>query len=858
MFSARNRTVLVCLIAIAAASTSGFAQGGPGGQGGRKPGGDQITSIDERTNGLKKIDGFFPLYWDESAGRLWLEIPKLDTEVLYSTGLATGLGSNDIGLDRGILTGSRIVKFERAGPKVLMVQPNYQFRAVTTSAAEARTVRDAFARSVLWGFPIAAASGDRLLVDFTEYLVRDGNDMASRLRPGSYRFDATRSSVYAPMTLGFPKNTEMEAELTFVRNTGAAGAPAGPGGGRGGGGGGAGAGAFFEGVGSVAATAEAASIRVHHSIVELPDANYKPRRFDPRSGYGSLAYEDYAALPGQPMTQRFIRRHRLQKKDTSAAVSEPVKPIIYYLDPGAPEPIRSALLDGARWWNQAFEAAGYRDAFRVELLPEGVSPLDIRYNVINWVHRSTRGWSTGGSVSDPRTGEIIKGVVTLGSLRIRQDYMIAEGLLSPYKEGTETPKELTEWGLARIRQLSAHEVGHTLGIGHNYYDSTAGRISVMDYPHPLVTMNADNTLDYSKAYDVGIGAWDKVAITYGYSDFPAGTDEAKSLRAILDEGHKKDLWYLSNQDIDAHPRVDQWSNGTDAPAELKRMMAIRKVALARFGEQAIKRDEPMATLEEVLVPLYLHHRYQVEATASTVGGIYFTYAMRGDGREPVKFAAAAEQRAALDALLATLAPSELALPRELLGKIPPRPSGYGNTRELFPRYTGQMFDAITPAVVASNLTVGYLLDDARAARLVEQRALDPTLPGLETVIDQLLTSTFGANAANAYEAEIARAVQRVVVEHLMTLASTADMPQVRAIATQKLQQRGQRLTALAQSSMSASAHAGLLASDIQRFLERPFAPATRTDIPTAPPGAPIGDPGMDWLSRLGPFCDWER
>ena len=388
-------------------------------------------------------------------------------------------------------------------------------------------MRDAFARSVLWGFPIAAATGDRLLVDFTEFLVRDGNDMAPRLRPGSYRFDATRSSIYMPMTLGFPKNTEMEAELTFVRNAGrrpavlAADA-------------GAAARRRRRRASSKASAAsprraEAASIRMHHSIVELPDANYKPRRFDPRSGFGGMEYENYAALPGEPMTQRFIRRHRLQKKDPSAAVSDPVKPIVYYLDPGAPEPIRSALLDGARWWNQAFEAAGYRNAFRVELLPEGVSPLDIRYNVINWVHRSTRGWSTGGSVSDPRTGEIIKGVVTLGSLRIRQDYMIAEGLLSPYKDGTETPPELLEWGLARIRQLSAHEVGHTLGIGHNYYDSNAGRISVMDYPHPLVTLKADGTLDYSKVYDVGIGAWDKVAITYGYSDFPAGTDEAKAL-----------------------------------------------------------------------------------------------------------------------------------------------------------------------------------------------------------------------------------------------------------------------------------------------------------------------------------------
>ena len=524
-----------------------------------------------------------------------------------------------------------------------MVQPNYQFRALTTNAAEARTVRDAFARSVLWGFPIAAVTGDRVLVDFTEYLVRDGNDMARRLRPGSYRFDATRSSIYPPMTLGFPKNTEMEAELTFVRNAGAAGGRTGrPGGGRGGGGGGG----VFRGRrqrrGDRPKRPASASTTPSSSCPTRTTSRVASIR---ASGFGSMDYENYAALPGQPMTERFIRRHRLQKKDPAAAVSEPVKPIVYYLDPGAPEPIRSALLDGARWWNQAFEAAGYRDAFRVELLPEGVSPLDIRYNVINWVHRSTRGWSTGGSVSDPRTGEIIKGVVTLGSLRIRQDYMIAEGLLSPYKDGTETPQ-----GADRVGARP-----HPPAVGARSRPHARDRPQLLRQhgrPHLGDGLSASArddegataTLDYSKVYDVGIGAWDKVAITYGYSDFPAGTDEAKALATILEDGHKKDLWYLSNQDIDAHPRVDTWSNGTDATAELKRMMAIRKFALSRFGEQAIKRNAPMATIEEVLVPLYLHHRYQVEAAASTVGGIYFTYAMRGDGREPVKFAPAAEQK----------------------------------------------------------------------------------------------------------------------------------------------------------------------------------------------------------------------
>jgi hypothetical protein len=853
MFTARTGRLALLLAAI----VSPFLTAPAGAQPARKPGGaEPIPSIEERTSALEKIDGFFPLYWDEAGGRLFLEIPKLDTEVLYSTGLATGLGSNDIGLDRGILTGSRIVTFERTGPRVLMVQPNYQYRALTDNLAEARTVRDAFARSVLFGFPVAAATGGRVLVDYTDYLVRDGNDMAGRLRPGTYRFEATRSSVYMPMTQGFPKNTEMEAELTFVRQPGAAGGPGGgPGGGGGGRGGGGGGGAFFEGVGSVAASPEAASLRVHHSIVELPDSGYKTRRFDPRSGFGALSYDNYAALPGQPMTERFLRRHRLQKKDASARVSDPVKPIIYYLDPGAPEPIRGALLEGARWWNQAFEAAGYRNAFQVELLPDGASPLDIRYNVINWVHRSTRGWSTGASVTDPRTGEIIKGVVTLGSLRIRQDYMIAEGLLAPYKTGTEVPKELMEWGLARIRQLAAHEVGHTLGIGHNYYDSEAGRISVMDYPHPLVTLRADGSLDYSKVYDVGMGAWDKVAIAYGYQDFPAGTNEAAALAGILEEGHKKDLWYLSNQDLEAHPRVDQWSNGTDAVAELKRMMEVRRVALSRFGEQAIRLNEPMATIEEVLVPLYLHHRYQVEAAASSVGGIYFVYAMRGDGREPVRPAPAVEQKAAVDALLATLKPSELALPLDLLRKIPPRPSGYGMSRELFPRYTGQMFDAISPSVVAADLVAGFLLDDARAARLVEQHALDPNMPGLDWVLDRVLQATSNPSTTNGYEAEIGRAVHRVVIERLMTLAGGAEMPQVRAIAMARLLPYK---NVTIEPTDAVSAHRAAIAADVRRFLDRPLAPTTRLEIPTAPPGAPIGEPGMDWLRRLEPPCSiWE-
>jgi hypothetical protein len=837
---ARSPLATRTFVAAAALLLTGVAAGGVAAQ---QPEARRTPSIAEKTAGLRAIGGFFPLYWDAGAGRLWMEIPRLDTEVLYITGLAAGLGSNDIGLDRGQLHDSRIVVFERVGPKVLMVQPNYYYRATSTNPAEVKAVRDAFARSVLWGFTVGAETDGRVLVDATDFLVRDPSNMAQSMRPGSYRLDAGRSAVYLPMTMGFPQNTEMEAELTFVRQPDA--------GGRGGGG-------WFEGVSDVAAAPEAASVRIHHSLVALPDDQYEPRAFDPRSGYFAFRYEDYATPVDQPMTRRFIQRHRLAKRNPGAAVSEAVEPIVYYLDPGTPEPIRSALLDGARWWNQAFEAAGYRDAFRVEMLPDSVSPLDIRYNVINWVHRSTRGWSYGGSVTDPRTGEILKGVVTLGSLRARQDYLIAEGLLAPYRTGDELPPEMREWALARIRQLSAHEVGHTLGLGHNYYDSEGGRISVVDYPHPLVTLAGDGTLDHSQVYASGIGEWDKVAIVYGYQDFASGTNERTALAAILDSAWNRDLRYLTNQDVDVNPKVDQWSNGTDATAELRRMMDVRRVALSRFGEQVIRRGQPLAQMEEALVPLYLHHRYQVDAAASMLGGQHYIYAMRGDGRDPVRWAPAADQRGALSALLATIAPGALALPRGVVDRMPPRPPGYGMTRELFPRTTGMAFDVISPAVVASRHTITTLLTPQRAARLVQQHALDPSLPGLGEVLDSLGGSAFGAAARTPYEAEIRRAVQRVLVEHMVSIAGGAALPQVRALATDRL---SRRMAGLRRPGATGdeSAHRALLAADIERFLERRGDAVDAPSLPDAPPGAPIGEPALDWLLRLEPPCSaWDR
>lgn len=843
MTAARTRSIvlgLACAVLAMPATASAQAQ-----ENAKR----QLPSIADKTQNMQRIDGFFPLYWDAELGQLWMEIPAMNTEVLHINGIAAGLGSNDIGLDRARLQGSRIVEFERVGRKILMVQPNYRFRASTDHPAELRDVKDAFAPSVLWGFTAAAESGDRVLVDLTDFLLRDPTNIAQQLRPGTYRLEKSRSAVYMPMTMGFPKNTEMEVQLTFVRQ---------PRTGTGGGGGEPfGGGINFEGVSDVAATGEAASLRVHYSFVELPDDGYEPREADPRAGYGALTYQDYAVPLGESMTKRLIRRHRLQKVDPPAAVSDAVEPIIYYLDPGTPEPVRSALLDGARWWNQAFEAAGYRNAFQVEMLPEGVSPLDVRYNVINWVHRSTRGWSYGGSVVDPRTGEIIKGIVTLGSLRIRQDYLIAEGLLAPYENGDETPQELAEWALARIRQLSAHEVGHTIGLSHNYYDSRTGRISVMDYPHPLITLRADGSFDHSKVYDDQIGQWDKVAITYGYQDFPVRTDERRALTAILDEAWERDIRFFTNQDIATHPRADQWSNGADAAAELTRMMDVRRAALSRFGENAIQLHAPLATLEEVLVPLYLYHRYQVDAAASVVGGVDYIYAMRGDGREPQRPANARDQRAALDALAATLSPRELVLPEPLLEKLPPRPAGYGMHRELFPRYTGRVFDAIAPATVAAGHTISRVLNPQRAARLVQQHALDSSLPGLDDAIDALFEATFQATTSSTYEAEVKRAVERVLIDRLITLTNNARMPQVRAIANMRLQRKVDELKQWpGDVGDAAAAHYALLARDVDRFLARPAQEFAQPVTASAPPGAPIGDPALDWLNTSAPWCSW--
>ncbi len=782
-------------------------------------------SIAEKTSSMEKHEGFFTFYWDSAEGKICLEIPRMNSEFLYVTSLAAGVGSNDIGLDRGQLGGGRLVHFERSGPKVLLVQPNTAYRADTDNPEERRSVEDAFARSVLWGFTVAAETNGKVLVDATDFFLRDAHDVIgslTRTDQGQYKLDQSRSAFFLPATKNFPLNTEVEVTLTFTGE------------------------ASGQWVRQVVPTPEAITVRQHHSLVQLPEEGYSPRAFDPRSGLIWISYQDYATPITEPLVKRLITRHRLEKKDPGAVMSEPVKPIVYYLDRGTPEPVRSALLDGARWWNQAFEAAGYKDAFRVEMLPEGADPLDIRYNMIQWVHRATRGWSYGTFIDDPRTGEILKGHVSLGSLRVRQDFLIAEGLIADYQEGRATDPAMLEMALARIRQLSAHEVGHTLGLQHNYVASTVDRASVMDYPHPLVTAREDGSLDLSRAYASGIGEWDKVAIAYAYQDFPEGVDENAGLGKIILDAKSRGLIFLTDQDArppgSSHPQTHLWDNGTNAVDELARIVEVRSIGLKNFSESKIRPGMPMATLEDVLVPLYMSHRYQAEAAVKVLGGLEYTYALRGDGQKPVVMVPPGEQRRALDALLAILGPEVLEVPENILALLPPRPAGYPATREHFRRNTEMTFDPLAVAEASAHHVLSLILDPARCARLDEYHSRDQQFPGPSEVFRKILESTWYADRQNGYHGAIQRSVDAVALHDLLMLGlDERTTAQVKGHVLNAVEDLKALLTGRIKSTKDEElrAHDRYGLSLIKSFEERPDE-VRKSGPPDPPAGPPIG------------------
>jgi hypothetical protein len=781
-----------------------------------------LPSIEEKTKNLKAYNGFLNFYWDENNGKVWLEIDKLDSEILYQTSLPAGLGSNDIGLDRGIMGNTAIVKFTRVGNKVLMVQPNYDYRAVTNDHAEKRAVEESFAQSVLWGFTIEAQSKNSVLVDATSFFLRDAMQVANRLQgshQGNYAVDLSRSAIFLPQTKNFPQNTELETTITFTTHDARPGSM----------------------VASVTPSADAVTLRIHHSFVQLPDNNYKPRVFDARSGYIPVTYFDYSTPVSEPINKYFIIRHRLEKKDPGAAMSEPVKPIVYYLDNGTPEPIRSALLEGARWWNQAFEAAGYKNAFQVKLLPEDADPMDIRYNMINWVHRSTRGWSYGAAVVDPRTGEIIKGNVSLGSLRVRQDYLIASGLLAPFQNGVPANDKMMAMALQRLKQLAAHEIGHTLGLMHNYIASTQGNASVMDYPSPMVSLDNNGSIDIGNAYTNEIGDWDKVSITYGYSEFAAGTNEKAALNKIISDAANRGLTFISDRDArdpaGLHPLAHLWDVGKNPVDALKDVMKIREKALAQFGENNILTGTPMAMLEDVLVPVYLFHRYQLEAVTKQVGGMKYSYALKGDGQLVTQALTKQEQLNALDAVISCMDPKFLLLPEKIIKLIPPRPAGYEYTKELFKRRTGLSLDPLTVAENAADMPLSFLFNPERLNRMVQYQAENNGL-GVDEMISVIMDKTWRASPLTGMEGLILQQNKQLLLTYLLGVSLNEET----SFATNAAVMKGLddiKNIATKQMAGANAAAKGYLLLTLERITNRltgkPYIPEP------APPGSPIGE-----------------
>ena len=772
---------------------------------------------------LENFNGFFNFFYEEAQDKIYLEVEDLEKEFLYVSSLATGVGSNDIGLDRGQLGNQYVVKFIKAGNKLLLVQPNQNYRAITENQLEKKSIEQAFAKSVLFGFKIEEEKAGKYIIDFTPFLMQDTHQVANTLKyakEGNYKIDASKSALALERTKAFPKNVEFEALLTFK------GEPKG------------------RNIRSVTPTPSLVSVIQHHSFVELPDNNYKKREFDVRSGAISISYLDYATPIQEQIRKRYIIRHHLEKKNPNAEISEAVEPIIYYLDPGTPEPVRSALLDGARWWNDAYQAIGFNDAFQVKMLPEDADPMDCRYNVIQWVHRSTRGWSYGGSVIDPRTGEIIKGHVSLGSLRIRQDFMIAQALLNkPFADRDDNYQPMLEMALARIRQLSAHEVGHTIGFAHNFAASANNRASVMDYPHPTVTLN-NGEIDLSNAYATGIGDWDKVTVAYSYSEFNKNANEKQELNSILKKAQNSGLRFITDADArpqsGAHVLAHLWDNGKSAAEELNNVLEVRAKAISNFSKDNIKTNEPYSVLEDVFVPLYFFHRFQTEAASKVVGGLDYNYAVKGDNQLITKVVDSKTQREAFNALLNTISAETIVIPKEKLELFPPRAFGYGRSRESFSGKTGVAFDPLSAVSTVSNMSLKLMLNPQRANRLVQQKSLDNNQLGLDEVLETLIKESFKKQYNDAYLNEAQQMINTNVLKYIMNLAvNDNSFFQVKAKANSAI-------ISIAKSIDILSPYGMEYMRLIKRFNDKPEAFKIDSS-PKIPDGSPIGSDNCNYL-----------
>ena len=780
------------------------------------------------SNELDKFKGFFDFSYDESKDKIFLEVDKLDYEFLYIGSLASGVGSNDIGLDRGQLGLEKLVKFVKRGNKILLVEPNLYYRAQTENNSEKKSVEQAFAKSVIFGFEIIETNEEHYLIDFTPFLLYDRHGVAKRLRDlkqGSYKVDKTKSAIEIFNTKAFPENVEFEALLTFSGE------------------------AKGSMIRSVAPDPDNVSVVQHHSFIKLPDNNYQPRKFDPRSGAISISFMDYSTPIDKPITKKFVIRHRLEKKNPELEISEAVEPIIYYLDPGTPEPVKSALLDGGKWWNQAYESIGFKDAFQVKMLPEGADPLDCRYNVIQWVHRSTRGWSYGASVVDPRTGEIIKGHVSLGSLRIRQDYMIAQALTNEPFASENNKNEMMELAIARIRQLSAHEIGHTIGFAHNFAASANDRASVMDYPHPLVNL-IDDQIVFDDAYDTGIGDWDKVTVAYSYSDFRSDQNEDFELNKILENSTSDGLRFISDYDarsIDgSHAYAHLWDNGETAYSGLDKVIDIRKKAIENFSEYNVPEGTPNSVLEDVFVPLYFFHRYQTEAAVKLIGGMDYNYSLVGDNQQDYYHIEKVIQIQALNSLMKTLHPDFLAIPKDKLQLFPPRAFGYPRTRESFKSNLGVAFDPFSVAETSADMTLSLILRPKRLNRLILQHSLDNSNLSLDELYDLMLKKTIFLKSSNiteledSYHEEIQHIVNTTFLKNVFNVInSSSSYSQVKSISNELVRKISSELSSKRRKDYKLSKYYSHYLEMISNFHKDPKEYEI-IDSLKIPDGSPIG------------------
>ncbi|MBT7655020.1 MAG: zinc-dependent metalloprotease [Flavobacteriaceae bacterium] len=768
--------------------------------------------------------GFFNFNYHSQKDQLFLSVDKLDQEFLYVNSLSQGIGSNDIGLDRGQLGNERIVYFTKTGNKLLLVQPNLKYRSTSDNPLEQRSIKEAFAKSVLYSFPIEEMINGSYIINLTSFLLEDAHGVSKRLKQrkqGTFKIDKGRSAVYLDRTKAFPLNIEFDMLLTFT---------------------GSDPGNLLR---SVSPTPNAITVNQHHSFVSLPDSDYETRKFDPRSGVNALSFYDYSSPVNESTQKQYIYRHRLEKKDPSAENSEAIEPIIYYLDNGTPEPVRSALIEGGSWWNQAFESIGYKDAFQVKILPDDADPLDVRYNVIQWVHRSTRGWSYGSSVADPRTGEIIKGHVSLGSLRIRQDFMIALGLTeAPFDPTNNKEYAALELALARIRQLSAHEIGHTLGFAHNFAASAKSRTSVMDYPHPYLTLENDK-INYSKAYENGIGSWDKVSVGYAYSDFPDDIDESKELNLLLENSLREGHLFISDNDArpigGAHPKAHLWDNGSSATDELNSLMQIRSKALNQLSLNHIKEGAPYSDLEDLFVPMYLLHRYQVEAVVKMIGGVDYNYAVKGPIPSSVKVVSPIQQRNALLEYLNTLNPKALKIPSHLNKLLHPRSFSNPRTRENFLSQTGVTFDYIGIATSLSDALIGMLLHPERANRLVMQFGFDKNQLSLKETLNILVNNHFKKTLRDTHENQLNEIVKGSILKHLMQLGQNSLASNItKAIIYEQLETLDRWLAGQSEANFS-----NFYRMEIQNYFDNPSG-FNLTSSKRLPDGSPIGSFSCDY------------